>query len=271
MNSKYDQIILSHYDNVANKEKDEATSTMANLFVRNAETTFIINMISEFMSQQKKNEVSKVLDVGCGNGYTIGKLRNIFPELDFSGLEFNDSLREIAKETLSTSSIKVVEGDIRNKKTLEKFEVDILICQRVIINLLNVDDQKNALNNLLNIVNKGGLLIFIECFESGLDSLNKARQEFKLEAMSPAHHNLYLSDDFFDVSDLKEFDFSQKEFLSNHYFVSRALHQSFLEASQQDFIRNSEFVTFFSQALPNSVGTYSPIKFLAFTKTTNND
>ena len=110
MNNEYDQVIKSHYDTVAAEEKDTAASTMASLFVRDAETTFITNMISKFLdsshsfkirhsrlSKSKKDEASKVLDVGCGNGYTIGKLARSFPELCFTGLELTDSLREVAK------------------------------------------------------------------------------------------------------------------------------------------------------------------------------
>ena len=69
-----------------------------------------------------------------------------------------------------------------------------------------------------------------------------------------------------DQVELIEFDLSQKEFLYTHYFVSRVMHQSFLESSEREFKRNSEFVSFFIQALPDSIGTYSPIKFFAFTK-----
>ena len=44
--TKYDSLIKDHYDNVAKVDKDSATSTMVDLFIRNAETEFIINMIN---------------------------------------------------------------------------------------------------------------------------------------------------------------------------------------------------------------------------------
>tara|TARA_B100001142_G_scaffold321320_1_gene367775 strand:- start:595 stop:1407 length:813 start_codon:yes stop_codon:yes gene_type:complete len=270
MNTEYDKLIKTHYDGVASEEKNSGSSTMANSFVRDSETNFIANMVGKYLNKREKSEGLKVLDVGCGNGYTLGKLAPSFPELSFAGLELTDSLREIANESLASQSISVAGRDIRKMDMLKEFDVDILICQRVIINLLDQNDQKEALQNLLNIVNNGGLLIFIECFDSGLQSLNKARKEFGLDEMSPSHHNLYLNDDFFNLSGLKEFDLSQKEFLSSHYFVSRAIHPIFLSLNKQEFIRNSEFVSFFTKSFQDSIGTYSPIKFLSFVKNGKN-
>ena len=103
-------------------------------------------------------------------------------------------------------------------------------------------------------------------FKSGLQNLNSARKEFDLEDLPPAHHNLYLSDEFFQHKSLKEFDNTQKELFSTHYFISRVLHQTFLTANKKDFIRNSHFVSFFSKAFPKNVGNYSPLKPLSFIK-----
>jgi len=276
----YDLEIKKHYDKVAEADKDSSSSTMADLYIRENETKFIENQIEEFTSQQKceyqasggyatgpgKNDKFTILDVGCGNGYTLEKLSHTFPKLDFQGIEFNDSLRQIAFNRFTDKKIQIANGDIRNKNTLPKEKVDILICQRVLINLLDENDQKLALNNLVNLVNSGGLLIFIECFKSGLNNLNSARKEFELEDLPPAHHNLYLSDEFFQHKSLKEFDNTQKELFSTHYFISRVLHQKFLIENKKGFIRNSHFVSFFSNAFPKNVGNYSPLKLLCFTK-----
>ena len=277
---KYDLEIKKHYDKVAETDKDSPSSTMADLYIRENETKFIENQIEKFTSLQKseyrfsgdcatgpgKNDKFTILDVGCGNGYTLEILLNTFPNLDFQGIEFNDSLRQIASNRFTNKKIQISNGDIRNISTLPKEKVDILICQRVLINLLDENDQKSALNNLIELVNSGGLLIFIECFKSGLDNLNSARQEFELDDLPPAHHNLYLSDEFFQHISLKEFDNTQRELFSTHYFISRVLHQTFLMANKKTFFRNSHFVSFFSGAFPKNVGDYSPLKPLSFKK-----
>jgi ubiquinone/menaquinone biosynthesis C-methylase UbiE len=276
----YDLEIKKHYDQVAEADKDSSSSTMADLYIRENETKFIEHQIEEFTSQQKcehqasggyatgpgNNNKFTILDVGCGNGSTLENLSNSFPNFDFQGIEFNDSLRQIASKRFTNKKIQIANGDIRNIQTLPDEKVDILICQRVLINLLDENDQKFALNNLVNLVNLGGLLIFIECFKSGLNNLNSARKEFELEGLPPAHHNLYLSDEFFQHESLKEFDNTQSELFSTHYFISRVLHETFLKANKKDFIRNSHFVSFFSKAFPKNVGNYSPLKPLSFTK-----
>jgi SAM-dependent methyltransferase len=276
----YDLEIKKHYDKVAESDKDSSSSTMADLYIRENETKFIENQIEKFILQQKskdqasgdyatgplENDQFTILDVGCGNGHTLEKLSNTFPKLDFQGVELNDSLRRIAFNRFKDKKIQIANGDIRNKITLPKEKVDILICQRVLINLLDENDQKLALDNLVNLVNSGGLLIFIECFKSGLNNLNSARKEFELEDLPPAHHNLYLSDEFFQHKSLEEFDNKQKDLFSTHYFVSRVLHEKFLIDNKKKFIRNSHFVSFFSNAFPKNIGNYSPLKTLCFTK-----
>ena len=43
MSNQYDLDIKNHYDQVAANDKNSPTSTMADLFIRESETKFIIN------------------------------------------------------------------------------------------------------------------------------------------------------------------------------------------------------------------------------------
>jgi len=264
---EYDLEIKKHYDKVASSDKESSSCTMSDNYIRENETIFIQNIINEFISKAtKKNDFFTIIDVGCGNGHSLEVLSNIFPNFQFQGLEFNQSLRKIASNRFTNKKIAIREGDIRDKKTLPNEKNDILICQRVLINLLDEKDQKLALDNLIDLVKKDGLLIFIESFKSGLKNLNDARKEFELIELPPAHHNLYLNDNFFQNKLIKEFNNSQSELLSTHYFVSRVLHETFLKANKKEFFRNSHFVSFFSKAFPKSIENYSPIKLLSYKK-----
>ena len=77
--SSYDKIIKDHYDSVAEIDKGSASSTMSNNFIRSSETNFIIDQIRLYLNKQQltDNDVS-LLDVGCGNGYTLDTLSSIF-------------------------------------------------------------------------------------------------------------------------------------------------------------------------------------------------
>jgi SAM-dependent methyltransferase len=263
-NNMYDEIIRSHYAKVAKDEGSLSSCTMSDDKTRQIESNFILHAIQRYQDEHKKTHLS-VLDVGCGNGYTLELIHSKFPNLLVSGIEFTSELRALAnKKNIPT---EIGYGDVRDKQTIPG-EQDVIVCQRVLINLLNEKDQIEALNNIAEKLVYGGILIIIEAFESGLASLNKCREELGMSVIPPAHHNLYLQDDFFDsVPVLKAIDVGlPKNILSSHYFISRVLHDVALEASGADFVRNSLFVSFFDEALPMAIGNFSPLQCHVFKK-----
>ena len=87
-----------------------------------------------------------------------------------------------------------------------------------------------------------------------------------MPAIKQAHHNLYLQDNFYDITELKKFiidDYAFPEnFLSTHYYITRVLHPIFIKDKR--IKRNSEFVNFFTRALQENTGDYSPLKLYLF-------
>ena len=266
---EYDRIINEHYRQVAKKDGLSPTSTMADTITREKETQAILNYLAHFKANWKADYSPIILDVGCGNGYTLEVLADCFPDVRFQGIEKSDELRLLAESRFKgNESVTILAGDIRDPDFFGGVSVDVMICQRVLINLLDPEDQKKALENLIGIVKKGGMLLFFEAFMSALENLNTARKEFDIPAMEPAHHNLYLPGGFFDHSRLEPYppvpELAPANFLSTHYYVTRVLHPIFLQ--DRPFKRNSEFVKFFTQALRENVGDYSPLKLFVFTR-----
>lgn len=263
----YDEIIAEHYRKVAEKEGLAETSTMADAVTREKETQAIVEYVSHFLSKRETGGPAVIMDVGCGNGYTLEVLSQRFPDQTYLGIEKTDELRALAVSRFEkVENARVMGGDIRDRDFSKGERADILICQRVLINLLDEEDQKSALANILKVVNLGGMLIFIEAFSTSLGILNVARGEFDIPAMNPAHHNLYLLDGFFDHPGINPYPVAENlvpaNFLSTHYFVTRVLHPIFLQ--DRPFKRNSEFVKFFTQALKENVGDYAPLKLFVF-------
>lgn len=273
MKRKYDETIKQHYKDVAEKSGLSPTSTMSDMVTRSLETEAIIRFTGEALEARRAAGLkgkAVIADSGCGNGYTLSQLAARFPGQQFVGIEKSDDLRALAVSRFKgNASVKIIAGDIREKGFAGGFTPDILVCQRVLINLLDLKDQKAALKNIAGAVRAGGRLLFIECFNSPLARLNEARDEFGFEAIPPAHHNLYLPDDFFDIPGLKPLNgagaATPPNFLSTHYYVTRVLHSAFTPAGKP-FKRNSEFVQFFTQALPPAVGDYSPLKLHTFVR-----
>ena len=270
--SSYDKVILDHYQGVAKSSGLSSESTMMDSRTRELETKLLSQLyvaaIKRFEKAGRKAESLVVADFGCGNGFTLEILRGIDSRPTLIGYEFSPDLRALAEKRFSDGRVDIRPVDIRDRATFGPESVDLSISQRVLINLLSEDDQVTARNNLVRSASPHGVLIFIECFQTGLDALNAARSEFDLKPLPPAHHNLYLSDEFFEEAGLAEctdlLPESPKNFLSTHYYVTRVLHELALDG--RPFVRNSHFVRFMSRALQQNVGEYSPIRAAVFRK-----
>jgi SAM-dependent methyltransferase len=274
----YDEVIIEHYRKAAEKEGLGSNSTMADAITREKETRAIIEFVGDDLNRRERGKLgdpATIMDIGCGNGYSLEVLSKLFPENVFVGIEKSDDLRALALSRFKeVENVSIIEGDIRDRDFAKGAAADILICQRVLINLLNVEDQKTALNNIIGVVRLaeeggiGGALLFIEAFASSLATLNIARDEFDIPPMKPAHHNLYLEDGFFETEQLSPYPSGERlsppNFLSTHYFVTRVLHPIFTK--DKEFKRNSEFVRFFTQSLKENVGDYSPLRLCLFEK-----
>lgn len=281
---RYESTILAHYKEQAQQHGDSSSCTMEDDVVRAKETKIIQDCVSEFIRSQmtRHREDSgyaegpghggrfHIIDLGCGNGTTLQSLidYDLMPRgcsLQFTGLEYSPDMRKIAEDRFrDVSNVTIVAGDVRSIDKTVVSPADIVIHQRVLINLLDPADQRTARDCIIDLLTPAGLVIALEGFMSGLDSLNAARDEFGLDPLQPAHHNMYLPDDFFDCKLLEPWksealDVSSEVF-STHEFVSRVLHEAVLRATNAPFKRNSHFVKFFSEALPDGVGSYARVK-----------
>lgn len=268
MARSYDPKIREHYDTVASQFGDSPQSTMADEIVRAKETALILRFVDE-VAKARLSQSLVVADIGCGNGYTLKELSTRAPKHRYTGVEHNDSLRAIAAGRFNGEA-KVIGGDIRDLSSIaiESGSLDVIVCQRVIINIMDEADQRTALANIAKLAKPGAGLIFLETFKNSLDRLNDARAEFGLSAIPPAIHNLPLPDDFFAVDGLSPFPAEgfDENIFSTHFFVSRVLHEIALKSMNTPFKRNSHFVRFMSEALPEGVGDYAPLRVKALIK-----
>jgi ubiquinone/menaquinone biosynthesis C-methylase UbiE len=253
----YDKLQIDHYDKVARKFKLSKFSTMADEFIRDSETKFILHNI-------KKN--FSILDIGCGNGFTLKTIYKKKKACKLYGIENNLSLYNLAKKNLGKKA-KIIKYDIRKKLSNYKNFFDIIICQRVLINLMQEKDQRQALSNILYLLKRNGKLITIEGFQSGLENLNSLRKKLKLKTIQVAYHNLNLRDSFFKRKDLKNITPKDtKNFLSKNYFISRVLDPIYNLAFKKKFKYNSDFTKILSEIIPNLDLNIGQLKFLIFKK-----
>ena len=259
-----DQVIKEHYRTQAEKHKDSALSTMEDPITRQKEVELIHNF---FHLPVIKKNCKDVLEIGCGNGYTLSLLRPAFSQYQFSGLDFSEDLLQIARGR-NLAGVSFEQGDARKLRHADN-SFDVIFTERCIINLLSWEEQQQALREIHRILRKGGYILFMESFGDGYRNLNKARNELGLDSIPMPNHNLYFEKETFEpfVSQLFEITDAlslgaagpndvHRNFLSSHYFTARVLHP--LLTKGDPFMKNTEFVKFFSFLPPT--GCYSAIQ-----------
>lgn len=267
-----DSLIRKHYRLQAQKDGNSPLSTIGERVVREKEFNLITSFINVVSKQRSQHEF-RVLDVGCGNGYTLQRLTNTFDNILFFGLEITPELIQIA-ESRKMGRCQLSGGDIRHAP-YDDTSFDVIFTERCLINILDQKEQLEGLHEIARMLKPTGFFLMIECFNDGLENNNRARREMGLEEITPAYHNLYFdkSNLFSGIQDIlvrvdpADIDSNAgmvlfpENFLSSHYFVARVLHPLITKG---EWIRNTEFVSFFSFLPP--IGNYAPVQSLIFKK-----
>ena len=268
----YRDVVAKHYKEQAFKEGHESTSTMPDFRVRELENKAIDLFLENF------SKGNSILEIGCGNGLNLSRIaKQGYKNLE--GMDFCREFVELANQINPNS--KIIQADCADLP-YEDNTFDLIISQRVIINLLNRDDQKKAIEETLRVLKPKGNILFIEGFEEPNILINKLRSEFGLKAIPQPFHNMWFVEEEF-ISICNQYceiinnhninDIQLK--LNYHYFVSRFFHDLLRdlkvdkneELQKKLPIRNSVFVECLnSLSNPLMKMNISPIKVYWFNK-----
>ena len=270
-----DQIILDHYKKVARNHSTDLNCTIQDPRIREAEVQFIVTSVEDFIENSNKEPKDlNVIDLGCGNGYLLSILKERFPDINLFGIEFTPELFDIAKNR-NLCNTKIVQGDIRHSindfDDCKELSFDIIISERVIINILDHKEQRQALTLIKNNLQDDGVYIQVESYFEPLVNLNRARKEMALTSIEPSKHNKFLNKYMIgfmrDKLGLREVETSiQTNFLSTYFFLSRVFHQ--VTRPPGGKVKYSHMVDFLTEGIGPGVGNYSPILFKVFKKFT---
>jgi ubiquinone/menaquinone biosynthesis C-methylase UbiE len=257
-----DELIRAHYKAVAQKYGASPRSSMEDDFVRTKEIECIV-YFHRFMKEEAAQHPLKVLEVGCGNGYALEVLSSLDGTDQFSGVDFSEELLSIARERQLPNCL-FMQGDARALGAEPEF-FDWVYTERCLINILDSDEQLEALRQIAKVLKPNGYYLMIEGFADGLRNYNKARSECGLPEVKEALHNRNFEREeiFAGIRDLFTLvEGSQLEnystpsnFLSSYYFVSRVLYPALTKG---EVVRNSEIAKFLSFLPP--MGDYSTIQ-----------
>ncbi len=180
--------IRTHWNAQAKKYEEGPEATFNDIFLMEKEIRLIRGFVKDDM---------RVLDAGCGNGYTAFALCRDF-DIDLVGIDFSEEMVRMANSRLTKAEAQLKGNphflymDILGEMNgLGPF--DMVICKRVLINLVSWERQMKALDNLHSLLRDGGLLLLSEACSEGLNHLNRLRGKAGLTTLGKPWYNEYIS------------------------------------------------------------------------------
>lgn len=261
-----DSIILKHYEKLARLWGLGPRSSIQDLEIRQTEIEFILGEVFEVLKKSRHKNL-RVLEIGCGNGHLLEQISLHFNQLELFGIEFTPELFELARSR-QIPRCQILNADVRKLESFEALgqEFDIIITERVIINLLTWPEQLRALENLSSLLKVNGRYVMVESFSEPWAQMNEARKEMGLPPVAQSAHNRFLNEKVtvaLSKLGLKEVRGQMPHnSLSTHFYLTRVFHPSVRPHGGKT--KESHFVRFFKAALPRDIGNYSPIQLRVF-------
>src|SRR4030095_5188871 len=203
----------------AKKIKSDMGNTLDDVNLRKLE----IKAIMKYISNNQK-----VLDVGCGNGYSTINFASS-KKISIDGVDYSKQMILNARKLLSYKRNKIkgkinfFQRDILNDNLGEE-KYDVIITERCLINLGTWDKQKQALMNLHRYLKNGGRLLMLEGFKDNLEQINKIRLKYKLKPINIVWHNLFFEKMKFETFVKKYFKIEHIDnFGSTYMLLTRTL------------------------------------------------
>jgi SAM-dependent methyltransferase len=140
-----------------------------------------IEMIKRFLAPRQR-----VLDIGCGNGFTTRAIAPLVDEV--IGVDYSEEMIRRARST--PSDAKFATCNVLNLESADFGAFDVVITERCLINLASWEEQQQALRNIASVIAPGGRLLFIEGSADGRERLNALRGVVGLDTMPTVWHNI---------------------------------------------------------------------------------
>jgi ubiquinone/menaquinone biosynthesis C-methylase UbiE len=184
-----------------------------------------------------------VLDIGCGNGYTLISLARTL-DGNLIGLDFSENMIEGAKALVQRFAT-----ELRSRPSFSTCDVrhlpfpdnsfDTVISERLIFNLPTRADQEATIHEVHRVLRPGAQYLMVEGNEDGLRRLNVIREQVGLDPIPTADAESFSSLKLKE-SELVEwlgskFEIAEERFFGTYYLISRVVHPLLVHPSQPRF------------------------------------
>lgn len=221
--------IRQYWNDRARQHRGEPAATTEDVYLRELEISTIIDSIR----QSDMARSGRVLDVGCGDGYSTLKIAGAFPSLHFLGVDFSEAMIETAHEVLELQPelrkrVEFRVGDVTNlRQACGRSRYDMVISDRCLINLESAERQCHAIAEIAAHTKQGGYYLAVENFIEGHENMNAARRTVGLNEIPIRWHNLYLKEGEFIQSIERFFEIiAFQNFSSSYYFATRVIYSA---------------------------------------------
>lgn len=170
-----------HWNERAASVADDVEVNIMDIFQRELEYDYV---------GQYLESGTRILEVGCGNGFSTARFRELVGHVD--AFDFAENMVARARERVGETNNTFIHDNVLDPQNLEG-PYDAVVCVRVLINLADLDQQRIALQNMTRLLADGGRLILAEGYTDGFDGLNAVRTAAGLPPVEPAPINFYSS------------------------------------------------------------------------------
>jgi len=174
----------------------------------------------------------KVLDVGCGNGYSTlchaSEFNSSFIGIDFVP-EMIQAANLMAQEFQLTGQIDFIVGDATELQFPDS-TFDVVISERCLLNLPTRDMQWQAMREITRVLKAKGRYLMLEGTLQGLRRLNDMRSMLGLDPIPEADPNYNWFSNKFDEEEMLQVTstlFGEVECIQRfgmYFFISRVIH-----------------------------------------------
>jgi SAM-dependent methyltransferase len=201
-----------HWNERAASVANDVEVNLMDIFQREIEYDYVCRYLRSDM---------RVLEVGCGNGYSTDRFRPLVDHID--AFDYAENMIERARESFGETNNRFIHDDVLSPQHLEG-PYDTVICVRVLINLADLEQQKRAVTNLAGLTKPGGMLVLAEGFTDGFDGLNELRAKVDLPAIVPASINFYSAWSDLEPTVSESFDLVETFHLGAYDYLTRVLY-----------------------------------------------